>query len=118
MEAAQLVSGTEVAKYVFCYNHYYPKACLYWSCDRNLRADLAKQVVNLKEKYPNFQPGLAIIQVGGREDSNVYIRMKMKAAEEIGIKATHVTLPSSIHQPEVFLLLEKHYSLKLHGFIF
>ena len=24
------------------------------------------------------------VQVGGREDSNVYIRMKLKAAEEIG----------------------------------
>lgn len=93
-----MVSGTEVAK--------------------NLRADLAKQVVNLKEKYPNFQPGLAIIQVGGREDSNVYIRMKMKAAEEIGIKATHVTLPSSIHQPELLRILNQmNDDVNVHGII-
>ena len=38
-------------------------------------------------------PGLAIVQVGDREDSNVYIRMKIKAAKECGIEATHIKLP-------------------------
>ena len=42
----------------------------------------------------SFQPGLTIVQVGGRTDSNVYIRMKIKAAEEIGIRAKHLQLPS------------------------
>ncbi len=40
-----------------------------------------------------LQPGLAIVQVGRREDSNVYIRMKLKAAEDIGIRAVHQQLP-------------------------
>ena len=40
-------------------------------------------------------------QVGGREDSNVYIRMKIKAAEEIGIKAKHINFPKSITQMQV-----------------
>ena len=40
-----------------------------------------------------FQPGLAIIQVGNRHDSNVYIKMKIKAAQEIGIQAKHLQLP-------------------------
>lgn len=42
----------------------------------------------------SFKPGLAIVQVGNRSDSNVYIRMKIKAAEEIGIQAKHLQLPS------------------------
>jgi methylenetetrahydrofolate dehydrogenase (NADP+) / methenyltetrahydrofolate cyclohydrolase / formyltetrahydrofolate synthetase len=76
--------------------------CCFLLCPlRSIRAELAKHVEVLKKQYPGFTPGLAIVQVGGREDSNVYIRMKMKAAEEIGIKATHVTLPSSIQQAEV-----------------
>ena len=41
------------------------------------------------------------MQVGGREDSNVYIRMKMKAAAQIGIEATHVKLPRTITESEV-----------------
>lgn len=48
-----------------------------------------------------FVPGLRIVQVGGREDSNVYIRMKIKAAQEIGINAVHVQLPRSITEVEL-----------------
>lgn len=62
---------------------------------------MAAEVSKLKEKLPGFRPGLAIVQVGGREDSNVYIRMKMKAASEIGIEAEHVKLPKSITEGEV-----------------
>jgi methylenetetrahydrofolate dehydrogenase (NADP+)/methenyltetrahydrofolate cyclohydrolase/formyltetrahydrofolate synthetase len=39
--------------------------------------------------------------VGARKDSNTYIRMKMKAAEKIGIIATHFCLPSTTNQTEV-----------------
>jgi len=39
--------------------------------------------------------------VGDREDSNVYIRMKIKTAEEIGIKASNIRLPSSTTEHEV-----------------
>lgn len=55
----------------------------------------------MKELLPDFQPGLAIVQVGGREDSNVYIRMKMRAAVEIGMRAEHIKLPKSTTQLEV-----------------
>lgn len=48
-----------------------------------------------------LQPKLVIVQVGGREDSNVYIRMKLKAAENIGILVEHVRLPRDCTQAEV-----------------
>jgi methylenetetrahydrofolate dehydrogenase (NADP+)/methenyltetrahydrofolate cyclohydrolase/formyltetrahydrofolate synthetase len=77
---------------------------------------LTDQVKQLKEQYSGLTPGLTIIQVGAREDSNVYIRMKIKAAEEIGINATHTVLPSSTTQAEVninfiqiFFLFNKFY---------
>ena len=47
---------------------------------------------------PDFSPGLAIIQVGDRKDSNVYIRNKLKAAEAVGIHATHHKLPADTSQ--------------------
>lgn len=58
-------------------------------------------MAKIRELLPSFQPGLAIVQVGGREDSNVYIRMKMRAAVEIGMKAEHIKLPKSTTQLEV-----------------
>lgn len=54
-----------------------------------------------QQKLPGSAPGLAIVQVGGRQDSNVYIRMKIKAAAEIGINAEHVQLPKSTSEHEL-----------------
>lgn len=66
-----------------------------------IRDALNSEVTKLCEELPGFKPGLAIVQVGAREDSNVYIRMKIKAASQIGIEATHVKLPRTITEAEV-----------------
>lgn len=66
-----------------------------------IRQSLKQEVAKLKETVPDFQPGLAIVQVGGREDSNVYIRMKIKAASEIGMHAEHIKLPKSTTEFQV-----------------
>ena len=51
------------------------------------------------------------VQVGNREDSNVYIRMKLKFAAEIGMNAQHIKLPNTSTEQEVkyifFLFLVK-----------
>jgi len=46
-------------------------------------------------------PLLAIVQVGGREDSNVYIRMKKNYAESVGVQTNHIQLPKTTTQIEV-----------------
>ena len=46
-----------------------------------------------------------ISQVGNREDSNVYIRMKTKSAEEIGMKATHIQLSDKTTEHEVCIFI-------------
>lgn len=83
-----------------------------------VRKSLAERCRGLREHHPGFKPGLAIVQVGHREDSNVYIRMKLKAAEEIGITATHVKLPGSTNLQQ---LLQKVNDLNMdpnvHGII-
>lgn len=55
----------------------------------------------LQQQQKAFQPGFAVVQVGNREDSNVYIRHKLKAAEEIGIQARLVRLDSSTNEQQV-----------------
>ena len=59
-----------------------------------VRQKLKEEVSQIRSKHgPKFCPGLVIVQVGDRSDSNVYIRQKLKAAEEIGISASHLKLP-------------------------
>jgi len=93
-----LLSGTEVAN--------------------EIRDGLMSDVKQMCEELPGFKPGLAIVQVGGREDSNVYIRMKMKAAGQIGIEATHVKLPRTITESELLMKLKKlNGDPNIHGII-
>lgn len=48
----------------------------------------------MQATYPRFQPLLAIVQAGQRPDSTVYVKMKAKAAEEVGIRFKHIALPA------------------------
>jgi methylenetetrahydrofolate dehydrogenase (NADP+)/methenyltetrahydrofolate cyclohydrolase/formyltetrahydrofolate synthetase len=47
-----------------------------------IRAELKKEVDELRARHPYFEPHLAVVQVGGREDSSLYIRQKERAAQE------------------------------------
>uniref|UniRef100_A0A1A8BQV5 C-1-tetrahydrofolate synthase, cytoplasmic n=1 Tax=Nothobranchius kadleci TaxID=1051664 RepID=A0A1A8BQV5_NOTKA len=78
---AQIISGKEVSAQV--------------------RQRLKQDVEQMKLKDPNFKPGLVVLQVGDREDSNLYISMKLKAATEIGLNATHMRLPKTATEEEV-----------------
>lgn len=82
---------------------------------REIQQDLAEEVKKLRDEYPGFQPGMAIVQVGDRQDSNVYIRMKLKSASDIGINASHVKLPRTITQFEVQYFC---YMLRYEKFLF
>ncbi|KAK7072247.1 C-1-tetrahydrofolate synthase, cytoplasmic, partial [Halocaridina rubra] len=85
---------------------------------QDVRNKLKEQVTVLKNEFPGFAPGLAIVQVGGREDSNVYIRMKVKAAEEIGIKAQHIKYPRTITQAQLIQEVKKiNNDPNIHGMI-
>lgn len=79
--SAQVISGKEVSAQV--------------------RERLKKDVEMMKMQDPNFRPGLVVLQVGDRDDSNLYISMKLKAAAEIGINATHIRLPKTSTEEEV-----------------
>lgn len=68
-----------------------------------MRANLTKSVLEAQKQCPGAVPGLAIVQVGGRDDSNVYIRMKIRAAAEIGINAQHIQLPRTVTQHELLV---------------
>ena len=49
---------------------------------RQFRDKLKVEVAELKASSGHV-PGIAIVQVGDREDSNVYVRTKLKFAKEV-----------------------------------
>uniref|UniRef100_A0A674DSL3 C-1-tetrahydrofolate synthase, cytoplasmic n=1 Tax=Salmo trutta TaxID=8032 RepID=A0A674DSL3_SALTR len=57
---------------------------------------------------------VCVFQVGDRDDSNLYISMKLKAAAEIGINANHVRLPKTATEDEVRKVNE---NPEVHGLI-
>ncbi|TNM95582.1 hypothetical protein fugu_016665 [Takifugu bimaculatus] len=96
--SAQIISGKEVSAQV--------------------RECLKKDVEQMKLKDPNFSPGLVVLQVGDRDDSNLYISMKLKAAKEIGINATHMRLPKTATEDEVLhSIKEVNENSSVHGLI-
>ncbi|KAM6500519.1 Tetrahydrofolate dehydrogenase/cyclohydrolase, NAD(P)-binding domain containing protein [Amanita muscaria] len=61
---------------------------------RSIRADVAAKIKSIQAAHPKFQPQLTIVQAGKRQDSSTYVRMKAKAADEVGITFKHVHLPT------------------------
>ena len=60
----------------------------------SIRQKLKEEVSHIRAtRWSYFQPGLVIVQVGDLTQSNIYIKHKLKAAEEIGIHAEHLKLP-------------------------
>ncbi|XP_016394780.1 C-1-tetrahydrofolate synthase, cytoplasmic-like [Sinocyclocheilus rhinocerous] len=83
-----------------------------------VRGRLKDEVEGMRMTHPNFKPGLVVLQVGDREDSNLYISMKLKAAAEIGISAVHVKLPRTATENEVMRrVMEVNEDSKIHGLI-
>lgn len=72
---AQLIDGTAIAK--------------------GIRSDINAQIEDIQRQNPSFKtPILNIYQLGSSPASSTYIRMKLKAAEESGMKVTHIQIPS------------------------
>lgn len=94
---AQLINGKDVA--------------------RQIRDQIKIDVGNLTAET-GLIPGLAIVQVGDREDSNVYVRTKLKFAHKLGMNAEIIKLPSSTTEDEVLSTVNKlNNDENVHGII-
>jgi len=67
--AAEIISGTEVAK--------------------QIRAELKQEIAELKEKH-NVVPGLVTVLVGADPASQVYVGQKEKTSKNLGIYSKHL----------------------------
>jgi methylenetetrahydrofolate dehydrogenase (NADP+)/methenyltetrahydrofolate cyclohydrolase len=71
----------------------------------NLRNEIKKEVVELKNKYGNI-PGLAVVQVGNNPASSVYVKNKTKNALEVGIDVIDHHKEESITQNDLLKLID------------
>ena len=56
-------------------------------------------------------PGLAVVLVGARKDSETYVRNKKKACDEVGIKSFGATLSEDTSEAEVLKVLVLTYTI-------
>jgi methylenetetrahydrofolate dehydrogenase (NADP+)/methenyltetrahydrofolate cyclohydrolase len=71
-----------------------------------LREELRKEVVELKTKH-NKIPGLTVILIGDMAPSQIYVRMKEKAANEVGLKSEVIRYPGTVEEKTVLDKIEE-----------
>ncbi|KAF8006698.1 hypothetical protein BT93_K0876 [Corymbia citriodora subsp. variegata] len=84
---------------------------------QTIRSEIASEVSHLSQKYGKV-PGLAVVIVGIRKDSQSYVSMKRKACAEVGITSFDVDLPEQVSEAE---LIDKVHELNanpdVHGIL-
>lgn len=81
-------------------------------------SDEIRAKLKAKVETMSIKPKLAIVQVGGREDSNVYIRMKIQFAESIGASAELIKLSRDVSENELAKKVEElNQDRSVHGII-
>ena len=94
--AAKIIDGKEIAQ--------------------KIRSELVEEIKSLKEK--SVIPGLSVVLVGENPASEVYVRMKNKAAHEIGVYSEQHTLEASASEEELLKLIDKlNTDEKIHGIL-
>ncbi|KAK9905190.1 hypothetical protein M0R45_000387 [Rubus argutus] len=73
---------------------------------QTIRSKIAVEVRNLSQKYDKV-PGLAVVIMGSRKDSQSYVSMKRKACAEVGITSVDVDLPENVSQDDLIAKVHK-----------
>ncbi|CAH9093098.1 unnamed protein product [Cuscuta epithymum] len=67
---------------------------------QTIRSEIASEIQVMSAKYSKV-PGLAVVIVGNRKDSQSYVNMKRKSCTEVGIKSFDIDLPEDVHETEL-----------------
>ncbi|MGB9882200.1 MAG: bifunctional methylenetetrahydrofolate dehydrogenase/methenyltetrahydrofolate cyclohydrolase FolD [Methanomassiliicoccales archaeon] len=81
-----------------------------------IREELKAKIADLKSK--GVTPGLAVILVGEDPASQVYVRMKGKACEELGLYSETIRLPANYPEDALLKLIDDlNANPKIHGIL-
>lgn len=83
-----------------------------------IHSETESEVKKLKEEH-NIQPGLAVVLVGDDPASSVYVGMKEKKAQELGIKSVKKVLDKNTSMEEVLSIIDElNNDPSIHGILF
>ena len=85
----------------------------------SIRSEISSELRQIMQDRAGApRPGLAVIIVGSRKDSQTYVRLKQKAAEECGFISTVIELPETSTTEEVVTKVQQlNASAAIHGMI-
>jgi methylenetetrahydrofolate dehydrogenase (NADP+)/methenyltetrahydrofolate cyclohydrolase len=72
---------------------------------RQVREELRAEVADMKSR--GVVPGLTVVLVGEDAASQVYVRMKGKAADELGMKSDTIRLPADTKEEDLLALIDR-----------
>lgn len=82
-----------------------------------IKKELSNEITYLKKTH-NIIPGLATILIGDDPGSKVYVRLKEKACQEIGIFSEKIVFPNNVTEAEIFSSINKlNENDKIHGIL-
>ena len=82
-----------------------------------LRKNILKEVNNLKSKY-NITPKITTIKIGDDPTSNLYLKLRDKACEEVGINSIHIDFSEKTPEENVLQsILELNKNKNVHGIL-
>lgn len=83
---------------------------------QEIRESLKPEIAELTAK--GFRPGLAVVLVGDDPASHVYVRMKGKACEALGMHSETIVLPESTTESELLAVVDRlNHDPNIHGMI-
>ncbi|KAK9854207.1 hypothetical protein WJX84_012150 [Apatococcus fuscideae] len=81
----------------------------------DIRVEIKQEVAKLKEQTGKV-PGLAVVLVGSRKDSETYVRNKRKNCEEVGFESFQTDLPEDVSQEDLLKVVAEHNADdRIHG---
>ncbi|GJQ14118.1 hypothetical protein GpartN1_g5909.t1 [Galdieria partita] len=84
---------------------------------QQIRNELKTKVDSLYQKYA-MRPGLAVILVGNRKDSQTYVRNKHRFAKEVGLESFTHDLPESVTEAHLLELIDElNQDPRVHGIL-
>lgn len=82
-----------------------------------IRGEIQRDVEKLKTDY-GIVPGLAVVIVGERKDSQTYVRMKKQGAEKAGMNFVLKEVPATVSQKELLDIVQQlNQDSTIHGLI-
>ena len=71
-----------------------------------IRKNISKEIETLKSKYKTT-PNITSIKIGNDPSSELYLRLRDKACNEVGIKSSHLEFPQNVSENEILKSINK-----------